>query len=175
LLVARRRVFTCVVQATSVRRTTASDRALTLALFDVVQGSRRALKEPFDRVTLTVLAEVRRLEPVRPSDLAEQMHLDLSTVSRHVTGLVDRGLLERAADPYDARAQLVRLTPAGEGVFTTIVESRAASIGDAVRHWSTSDRRQLTALLERLARDLTDDPTTPTKPSHARTDQELPR
>ena len=92
-------------------------------------------------MTLTVLADVRRLEPVRPSDLAEQMHLDLSTVSRHVTGLVDRGLLERAADPDDARAQLVRLTPAGDDVFTTIVESRAASIGDAVRHWSTNDRR----------------------------------
>jgi DNA-binding MarR family transcriptional regulator len=164
------------MQATSVRRPTAPDRALAGALIDVVHGSRRALNEPVDRVTITVLADVRRLEPVRPSDLAEQLHLDLSTVSRHVTALVERGLLERGADPDDARAQLVRLTPEGKDVFTTIMDDRAATLGLAVRHWSAPDRRTLVELLERLARDLTDDTAhSPAKRSIAGTNQELPR
>ena len=98
-------------------RPTSTDRALTSALFAVVQGSRHALKDPVDRVTASVLADVRRLGPVRPSELADQMRLDLSTVSRHITSLVERGLLERTADPEDARAQLVRLTPDGEAVL----------------------------------------------------------
>ena len=136
-------------------RPTSTDRALTSALFAVVQGSRHALKDPVDRVTASVLADVRRLDPVRPSELADQMRLDLSTVSRHITSLVERGLLERTADPEDARAQLVRLTPDGEGVLATILDERATALGAAVRHWSASDRRLLIGLLERLAEDLT--------------------
>ena len=43
-----------------------------------------------------------------------RLGLDKSTVSRQVSHLVDLGLVDRAADPVDGRAQV--LTPSAEGV-----------------------------------------------------------
>jgi DNA-binding MarR family transcriptional regulator len=141
------------VQATT-KRPTHSNRALATALFAVVQGSRHAVQDPVDRVTATVLADVGRLGPVRPSDLADQLRLDLSTVSRHVSALVDKGLLERCVHPDDARAQQLTLTEAGRRTLTEVLDNRAAALGRAIKHWSPSDRDQLSDLLERLAEDL---------------------
>lgn len=146
--------FTCLMQAISPRRTTDADRGLATALFAVVQGSRHALQDPVDRVTVTVLADIKRVGPVRPSDLAEQLRLDLSTVSRHLSNLAKRGLVERTADPADARAHLVHLTLDGQRLLSEIFENRAANLGAAVRRWSATDRRHLVELLERLAHDL---------------------
>ncbi len=142
------------VQATTSSPPTTADRALAAALYAVVQGSRRVVRDPVDRVTMTMLADVHRLQPIRPSDLAEELRLDLSTVSRHVTALVDRGLLDRVSDPTDARAQQILLTPEGEAVFAEVVANRAAILGAAVRGWSAADRRRLVEGLERLAEDL---------------------
>jgi DNA-binding MarR family transcriptional regulator len=143
------------VKATSGWRVTSVDRELADVLLAVVQNSQRSLQRGVDRVTITVLYDVRRLSPVRPSELAEAMHLNLSTVSRHISALVARGLLERTPDPADARAQIVRLTPEGEAVFTASRDTRAGAIGAAVGNWSATDRRHLVELLERLAHDLT--------------------
>jgi DNA-binding MarR family transcriptional regulator len=141
------------VQATAVRSSEAN-RALAGALFAVVQGSRHAVQDPVDRVTATMLADVGRLGPIRPSDLADQLRLDLSTVSRHVTTLVDKGLLLRSVHPDDARAQQLTLTDAGRRTLAEILDNRAATLGRATKHWSSTDRSQLSTLLERLADDL---------------------
>ena len=50
-------------------------------------------------------------EPVRPTDLAASMGLDISTVSRHLAQLHRAGLVERTPDPDDRRAQRVQLSP----------------------------------------------------------------
>ncbi len=112
------------------------------------------MQDPVDRVTATVLADVGRLGPVRPSDLADQLRLDLSTVSRHVSSLVDKGLLERCTHPDDARAQQLTLTDAGRRTLAEVLDNRAAVLGRAIKHWSPADRAQLNTLLERLADDL---------------------
>src|SRR3954453_9400041 len=48
--------------------------------------------------------------PMRAKELAEQVQLDPSTVSRQVAQLVRDGFVERLADAHDGRASLLRPT-----------------------------------------------------------------
>src|SRR5664280_1412867 len=131
------------------------DDKLAGALYAVVlRLSRLPVDEPVDKAGLAVLHETRRLGMVRPSDLAVQMRLDLSTISRHLRSLEQQGMVQRTADPDDARAQRISITARGGEVLVRRMDHRAASIRAAIAHWSEGDRRDLRQLLRRLADDL---------------------
>ncbi|TFC51886.1 MULTISPECIES: MarR family winged helix-turn-helix transcriptional regulator [unclassified Cryobacterium] len=51
--------------------------------------------------------------PIRLGDLAERSRVSQPTATKLVGSLVDRGWVERAGDPDDARASLIASTPAG--------------------------------------------------------------
>src|SRR3954468_21975116 len=51
-----------------------------------------------DQAALILLYPLCRLGPVRQGTLADLVHADPSTVSRHVATLVDQGLVRRVAD-----------------------------------------------------------------------------
>src|SRR3712207_3886019 len=67
-----------------------------------------------DRAALVLLFPLHRVGPLRQSELAELVHADPSTVSRHVTLLVERGLVRRVADESDGRASRLVLTDRSE-------------------------------------------------------------
>jgi DNA-binding MarR family transcriptional regulator len=143
-----------VVQATVC---TKSDDELAGALYAVVlRLSRLPVDEPVDKAGLAVLHEARRLGTFRPSDLAAQMRLDLSTISRHLRSLEQQGMVQRSADPDDARAQRIAITARGSDVLQRMMNRRAATIRDATAHWPEADRDALGGLLRRLADDLSD-------------------
>src|SRR5215467_9759356 len=108
---------------------------------------------PLDRARYVVLRAVAESEPVRTTALAEQVGVDPSTMSRHVTVLDHAGYVTRAADPDDGRAQTVSLTDAGREVMEKARAARHDLITDALGDWGDADRSQLAALLGRLADD----------------------
>jgi DNA-binding MarR family transcriptional regulator len=131
------------------------DNELAGALYAVVlRLARLPVDEPVDRAGLAVLHETRRQGTVRPSDLAAQMHLDLSTISRHLRSLELQGMVQRTADPDDARAQRIAITAGGCDVLTRLLDHRATAIRDAIAHWPEVDRGTLRQLLRRLGDDL---------------------
>ena len=67
-----------------------------------------------DRTGFVMLGKVAHAGSIRVSDLAEQMGLDISTVSRKAQQLEAAGLVERTETPGDRRGRLVRLTTLGE-------------------------------------------------------------
>jgi DNA-binding MarR family transcriptional regulator len=143
-----------VVQATVC---TKDDDELAAALYVVVlRLSRMPMDEPVDKAGLAVLHETRRLVTLRPSDLAAQMRLDVSTISRHLRSLEQQGMVQRNADPDDARAQRISITARGGDVLTRGLDHRAATIRDAIAHWPEEDRSALRQLLRRLADDLSE-------------------
>jgi DNA-binding MarR family transcriptional regulator len=66
-----------------------------------------------------VLARLSRASgcAMRMSDLATSVLLSASGITRLVDQLVDRGLIERRADPSDARASIAALTKEGKSVL----------------------------------------------------------
>jgi DNA-binding MarR family transcriptional regulator len=60
----------------------------------------------------SLLSYVLKLGPIRPGDLAAEMRVSPSTLTRNLRPLVDAGLVEISPGP-DARSRLVSVTPAG--------------------------------------------------------------
>jgi DNA-binding MarR family transcriptional regulator len=92
--------------------------------------------------------------PRRVSELAEVMYVDVSTVSRQVSSLVELGLVERLADPDDRRASLLSITAAGRAVIARLREHRDAWLTGVLRDWSEDDIADFTAHLARFADDV---------------------
>jgi DNA-binding MarR family transcriptional regulator len=92
----------------------------------------------------------------RATDLAAETFLDLSTVSRQVRSLVERGLVERRPDPDDGRGALLAVTPAGQAAFDDYRRQQDKELGVLLEDWSSSDRAELIRLLARLNDDLTE-------------------
>lgn len=106
-----------------------------------------------DRILLARLVTCGRR---RATDLAADVFLDLSTVSRQVRSLVDRGLVERQPDPEDRRGSLLSATEAGHEAYRSAVRRREAELARLLEPWPAEDRSRLTRLLKRLNDDLVD-------------------
>lgn len=61
----------------------------------------------------SLLSYITKLGPIRAVELAQQMHMSASTLSRNLRPLIDAGWVEQAAGP-DARSWLIRATPDGQ-------------------------------------------------------------
>jgi len=92
----------------------------------------------------------------RATDLAAEAMLDLSTVSRQVRALVERGLVERRPDPEDRRGALLAATEAGRAAFAEYREERNADLAGLLADWSAADRYDLCRLFGRLNDTLTE-------------------
>jgi DNA-binding MarR family transcriptional regulator len=82
--------------------------------------------------------------------LADDLHLDHSTVTRQVAALLDRDLAQRVADPEGGRATVLELTRHGRRQLSTERTSRAERVGITLRSWSDRDRNDLARLLVQL-------------------------
>jgi DNA-binding MarR family transcriptional regulator len=63
-----------------------------------------------ERPALMLLYGLGEHGPIRPSLLADHLHLDLSTVSRQLAALEAQGWVDRKRDADDRRAFLVAIT-----------------------------------------------------------------
>ena len=112
--------------------------------------------EARERAAHVLLFPLIRLGPLRQGALAEIVHADPSTVSRHVTLLVDRGLVRRVADAQDGRASQLVVTPAGETVLDQMLQERTALFARVTADWESDELRTFTRQLHRLVQQLTD-------------------
>jgi len=90
--------------------------------------------------------------PLRASDVVARLGLDKSTVSRQVASLVDAGLVDRAADPDDGRAQVLSTSVEGHRRLSEIRDARRARWEADLQEWPTRDVSTLAELLGRLNR-----------------------
>ena len=70
-----------------------------------------------DRAGYWLLVRLSSQAPVRLSELADTVELDLSTVSRQMRDLVAIGLVVKVPDPDDGRASLLSLSERGRAVL----------------------------------------------------------
>jgi len=104
-----------------------------------------------DWAAYPVLRRIELHAPVRLSDLAHVLGIDLSTVSRQVKNLEGLGLVKRDADPRDGRASTLRLTASGRRALDRLHAARRSRMAELLTEWSAEDRGDLALLLTKLA------------------------
>jgi DNA-binding MarR family transcriptional regulator len=108
-----------------------------------------------------LLSTIQDQGVARISDLAALDHCSQPTMTMQVRRLEDAGLVSRTADPDDARAVLIRITPEGVETLTRVRANRAAVIDPHLARLDAEDRQVLAAAVRVLHR-LLDDAATPT-------------
>jgi DNA-binding MarR family transcriptional regulator len=111
--------------------------------------------EARERAAHVLLFPLTRLGALRQGALAELVHADPSTVSRHVTLLVERGLVRRVADELDGRASRLVVTPAGEAVLDQMRQERDGLLAQVTADWTPDELAAFTRSLHRFVQDLT--------------------
>jgi DNA-binding MarR family transcriptional regulator len=114
----------------------------------------RTQGETSDTGSFWLLKTLATSGPQRVTDLAACAGLDVSTVSRHVAQLNSAGLIERAPDPADGRAQRVKLSAAGTERFDAALSTRRALLERCLESWDPRELEQLARLLTRFAADV---------------------
>lgn len=102
------------------------------------------------RVQWRVLANLGKFGAMTARDICRISHMEKTKVSRAVAALEDQGLLSRAPDPGDRRAEILSLTAKGAAVFADLGQ-RAIRYDAALRaELGAEATAQIDALLLRL-------------------------
>ncbi len=112
----------------------------------------RELHPELDGAAYGLLALLQDTGPLRASTLVTRLGLDKSTVSRQIASLVDLGLVDRAPDPADGRAQVLTASAEGSARLSRIREARRARWESDLADWPQDDVARLGELLARLNR-----------------------
>lgn len=99
---------------------------------------------------IELLRAVVEAGEVRASDLASQLFVTKTSISRYVNDMLEEGLLRQRRDPSDGRAMLLSVSAAGQREFEEREARRSAVLGDICKDWSKAEVATLTKLLQRL-------------------------
>jgi DNA-binding MarR family transcriptional regulator len=117
-------------------------------LYDVMLGE---APDAVDEHTYPVLSGIARVGPATSAELAAEIGVDRSRISRHADRLQDAGLIHRSPSPDDARATLLTLTRAGEAEVARLRSVLAGHLDEIVAGWPDGLAEALVDGLTRLA------------------------
>lgn len=108
-----------------------------------------------DRFGLTVtqwrvMAALGRFAPLTASEVGQRIVMDKVAVSRAVTALLRRGLVERVTDRADRRRASLRLSARGKALHARIVPIALDYEKRLVAALDAGERRRFDALTDRL-------------------------
>ena len=101
---------------------------------------------------LRLLLVLRGASVRRPTELARELHLTPSGVTRALLPLEKRGIVHRERDPDDARASQTSLTEAGRKLTDEAVAIAGERAAKLLRRLSVGQTKQLQRLLEEVGR-----------------------
>jgi MarR family transcriptional regulator, lower aerobic nicotinate degradation pathway regulator len=102
---------------------------------------------PTQFAALVKLAEAKEVSQNR---LGRLTAMDPATIKGVVSRLIERGLVERTADPKDQRRVALRLSPEGQMLVARILDKARAATAATLEPLSPSEQRRLVALLGRI-------------------------
>lgn len=113
----------------------------------------RDLDPAIDEATYPVISGLARLGPRSAAQLAVELDLDRSVVSRHASRLEQAGLLGRLPDPTDSRATRLELTSRGTR-HVKVMRQRLSAILDAyLDTWPPEEAAGFAASFRRFVQD----------------------
>jgi DNA-binding MarR family transcriptional regulator len=84
--------------------------------------------------------------------LADEFHLDISTVSRQAAALEQKGYITRLPDPLDGRAYSLQITELGTEEMLAYKKARLDRITELLKGWSDEETRLFGQLLAKFNR-----------------------
>ncbi len=90
-------------------------------------------------------------EPLSVGALGEAIGVDQPRASRLVQQGVERGLVQREADPDDARRTRIALTDEGRATARGMRGQRREALTQALENFTDDEARELARLLDKLA------------------------
>ncbi|MFI1913243.1 MarR family winged helix-turn-helix transcriptional regulator [Nocardia sp. NPDC020380] len=108
------------------------------------------LGESVDELTYPILSALARIGPRSAADLAAEVGLDRSGVTRRATRLEEAGLIRRDPDPTDRRASLLVLTDEGNRTVAELRRRLAARITDSLDAWPAGEAAAFARSLQRF-------------------------
>jgi DNA-binding MarR family transcriptional regulator len=87
----------------------------------------------------------------RPTELARELHLSASGVTRALLPLEKRGIVRREPDPADGRASFAALTAAGQELVADASATAAQAAEKFMHRLSLGQTRQMIRLLEEVS------------------------
>lgn len=105
-----------------------------------------------DRAAYLFLHQLNEHGPSGVKALAEEFHLDVSTVSRQAAALEEKQYIERVQDPNDLRSSSLRLTRLGFEKLSQEQAIRVSLYTKLLDGWPIDDTEKLGELLSRLNR-----------------------
>ncbi|GJF09027.1 MarR family transcriptional regulator [Mycolicibacterium cyprinidarum] len=130
--------------------TLGADLLSVVARINRLANQRVRMQIPFAQARL--LSTIEDQGEARISDLAALDHCSQPTMTTQVRRLEDAGLVTRTADPHDARAVLIRITPAGITTLRQVRLDRGAAVDPYLGRLSDEERHRLTEAVTVLGR-----------------------
>lgn len=97
------------------------------------------------------LMEIEKNSEISVSDLAKNLSLDKSTVSRTVEGLVNIQMVDRNVPKENRRLALINLTDSGKQVCSTINYTQDAYVREILMDFTEEERELFLRLFAKLA------------------------
>ena len=129
---------------------------VAIALLAAAQALSVSIEDRAATSKLLLLHNIARARPLRLKDLADELGVHQSYVSRHVRFLEDDNLVTVQPDPHDGRAALVELTEEGQSSLDTLADDHERAVERSLSSWKPEDRHSLQVLLARLTAELID-------------------
>ncbi len=97
-----------------------------------------------------ILSSLKSNEPRTQLDLARAVGIEGPTLTRHLDGLEENGIVQRVRDGSDRRAVRVELTPEGERLFQTLRQAVIAFNRDLTAGLTETELERVRKTLARL-------------------------
>jgi DNA-binding MarR family transcriptional regulator/N-acetylglutamate synthase-like GNAT family acetyltransferase len=108
------------------------------------------LHSPYSLTEARILFEIARGAEVSASGLSRELGLDPGYLSRILSRLEGRGLLEKVRSEADGRRRLLSLTPEGEEAFAMLDERSREEVADMLKELSEGDQRRLLEAMQTI-------------------------
>ena len=101
------------------------------------------LHTPYSLTEARVLFEIANRDDLSGSDLSRELGLDPGYLSRILSGLERRNLIEKTPSKADARRRLLALTPEGEAAFSLLDARSRQEVAQMLGELSEEEQRRL--------------------------------
>lgn len=114
-----------------------------------LEAARRRFNFGLERAHYLLLILLEQHDQQSIGDLADQVNLDASTVTRQIAAMADNELVEKIDNPNDRRAGFVSITDAGRAKAAEVRGARTRRVEQCFKDWTEEERREFARLTAR--------------------------